>query len=368
MSHWMIQVLATKGDGFPVAEGCCHGAYSWVNWESFDPYSMDTSTFLKRALTLQAELQANRYPNASSLAELCGCSRSTAMRTIDRLRYEFGVPIDYDDSERGYYLTDPSYSFAGLPPGRDELVVMILLSELLSMIDDPSLHTGLAGLWARLTNGRSDLSVDLDHLRRRFSSDSSSVAKLADTDLVHLLHLCHTGQPVALRYRSPWRHDADKDYTGIFQRVHFQDGILYALFDDHQGRQIVFNVSFIKEIKELDGLLPKTEKKERESSPLHWLEGFGVWSGAKPEVIEITIAPPASRYFAAQSWHPEQEDTWDGDNLVRRFPGIPSPELNRRILSLGRFVISVKPGHILEQLREDLEQLQTVCASGSHKG
>lgn len=254
---------------------------------------MDTSTFLKRALTLQAELQAQRYPNASSLAELCSCSRSTAMRTIDRLRYEFGVPIEYDDSQRGYYLTDPLYSFSALPPGRDELVVMILLSELLSMIDDPSLQSALAGLWARLTNGRSDLSVDLDHLRQRFSTDSSSVAKLADTDLVHMLHLCHTGQPVALRYRSPWRHDADKEYTGLFQRVHFQDGILYALFDERQGRQIVFNVSFIKEIRELEGLPPKAEKPSQGVAPLHWLEGFGVWSGAKPEEIEITIAPPS---------------------------------------------------------------------------
>jgi hypothetical protein len=134
------------------------------------------------------------------------------------------------------------------------------------------------------------------------------------------------------------------------------------LFDDHQGRQIGFNVSFNKEIRELEGLPPKAEQPNQGGAPLHWLEGFGVWSGAKPEEIEITIAPPASRYFAAQSWHPDQEDTWDGDNLVRRFPGIPSPELNRRILSLGRFVLSVKPQHILEQLNADIEQLRAVCA------
>lgn len=48
---------------------------------------------------------------------------------------------------------------------------------------------------------------------------------------------------------------------------------------------------------------------------------------------------------------------------MRRFPGIPSPELNRRILSLGRFVVSVKPQHILEQLNADIEQLRAVCAA-----
>lgn len=323
---------------------------------------MDTPTFLKRALLLQSELQAKRFPNASSLAELCGCSRSTAVRTIDRLRYEFGVPIEYDESERGYYLSNPSFSFASLPPGRDELVVMILLSELLSMIDDTSLKTALSGLWARVTNGRSDLSVDLENLRSRFSSDSTSVAKLADTDLVRLLYLCHIGQPVAITYRSPWRHDADKEYRGRLQRLHFQDGILYAMFEEHSGRQLVFNVSFIKDIKELHDL-PVGDVSAVKSEPinLYWLEGFGVWSGAKPEMIEITIAAPASRYFAAQSWHADQEDRWEGENLIRRFPGIPSPELSRRVLSLGRYVLSVKPESVLEQITSDVEQLGKLC-------
>jgi predicted DNA-binding transcriptional regulator YafY len=329
---------------------------------------MENSSFLKRALLLQAELQSNRYPNASSFADLCNCSRSTAMRTIDRLRYEFGVPIEYDESQRGYYLSNPNFSFASLPPGKDELVVMILLSELLSMIDDASLQSALAGLWTRITNGRSDLSCDLEQLRARFSSDSTSVAKLADTDLVHLLYLCHTGQPVSLHYRSPWRHDADKEYIGIFQRLHFQDGILYAMFDEYRGRQLVFNVSFIKAVQEMEQLPAKLEGKNEAPTPKpHWLEGFGVWSGAKPEIIEITIAPPASRYFAAQSWHPEQEDVWDGDNLVRRFPGIPSPELNRRILSLGRYVVSVSPPSVLEQLKVDVEQLGLLCTGSTSK-
>ncbi len=290
------------------------------------------------------------------------------MRTIDRLRYEFGVPIEYDESQRGYYLSNPNFSFASLPPGKDELVVMILLSELLSMIDDSSLQSALAGLWTRITNGRSDLSCDLEQLRARFSSDSTSVAKLADTDLVHLLYLCHTGQPVSLHYRSPWRHDADKEYIGIFQRFHFQDGILYAMFDEHRGRQLVFNVSFIKTVRELQELPAKQEgESDVQPSKPYWLEGFGIWSGAKPEIIEITIAPPASRYFAAQSWHPDQEDVWDGENLVRRFPGIPSPELNRRILSLGRYVVSVSPPSVLEQLKVDVEQLGLLCSDSSTK-
>lgn len=323
---------------------------------------MDTATFLKRALVFQAELQRKSFPNASSLAEACDCSRSTAMRTIDRLRYEFGVPIDYDESRRGYFLTVPQFSFVSLPPGRDELVALILSSELLSMIDDSALQGAIEGLWTRITNGRSDLNCDLEHIRKRFSSDSTSVGKLADVDLVRLIGLCHRGQPVALTYRSPWRHDEDKDYEGIFRRMHLSDGILYAMFEDQRGRQLVLNVSFIKQIREIPEVRMEAVPDVAASNARpHWLEGFGVWSGTKPETIEVKIGAPASRYYVAQVWHPDQEDSWEGEVLVRRFPGIPSPELNRRILSLGRFVLSVSPDAVREQLRADVKHLQTLC-------
>ena len=328
---------------------------------------METSSFLKRALLFQNELQKRSYPNASTFAELCDCSRSTAMRLIDRLRHEFGVPMEYDESHRGYYLTDPDFSFASLPPGRDELVVLILLSELSSLIDDASLGSAVSGLWARITNGRSDVRYDLEQVRNRFSSETTSIAKLADVDLLQLLNCSHTGQCVKVRYRSPWRHDEDKEYVGRFDRFHFSDGILYALFEDYKGRQIVLNVSFMKEVEEIDSLPPKPEGVATAAPPkAYWLEGFGVWSGGKPLTIEISISAPASRYYAAQTWHPDQEDSWDGDTLIRKFPGTPSPELYRRILSLGQYVKAVKPESILDDLTADVSHLAALC-TGSKK-
>jgi hypothetical protein len=239
---------------------------------------------------------------------------------------------------------------------------MILLGELLTLIDDASLGSAVSSLWAHLTNGRSDVHYDLEHIRSRFSSETTSVAKLADVDLLRLLDLSHKGQPVKVRYRSPWRHEEDKEYLGLFERFHFSDGILYSMFEDSRGRHIVLNVSFIKEISELEALPPRLPDSQATAQRRdYWLDGFGVWSGAEPLTVEVAILAPASRYYAAQTWHPEQEDTWQGDTLVRRFPGIPSPELNRRILSLGRFVGSVKPESILDDIREDARHLIGLC-------
>jgi hypothetical protein len=125
----------------------------------------------------------------------------------------------------------------------------------------------------------------------------------------------------------------------------------------------VLNVSFLKEISEIDHLPPRpADAADRDAHQTYWLEGFGVWSGAKPVTIEISISAPASRYYAAQTWHPDQDDSWDGDTLIRRFPGTPSPELNRRILSLGQYVKDVKPASILDELTADVSHLSSLCS------
>lgn len=286
------------------------------------------------------------------------------MRTIDRLRYEFGFPIDYNESERGFYLTKPDFSFASLPAGQDELVALILLGELVALIDDDSLALACNALWARCTNGRSDVSGDLNHIAKRFSSETTSIAKLADTDLVQLLLFAHRGQPLKIVYRSPWRHENDREYYGTFERLHYSDGILYGMLHEHTGRQIVLNISFIKSLEEIQAL-PECagNKKATESAEPYWLEGFGVWSGAKPLSISIVIEAPASRYYSEQIWHAEQVDEWQGENLKRTFPGIPSPELSRRILSLGRFVTSVEPPEVLELIAEDVAKLSELIVA-----
>jgi predicted DNA-binding transcriptional regulator YafY len=322
----------------------------------------DSSTFLRRALLLQGELQKRRFPNASTLAELCGCSRSTAMRTIDRLRYEFGVPIEYDESHRGYYLTKSDFAFSALPPDRQELIAILLLSELASMVSDRSLQAAISSLWARMTNGRADVERELSKVKARFSVEPSKVAKTDEVDLVSLLTWAHRGQLLSFKYLPPWGDGAEVEYAGCFERVHFSEGLLYALLKEADGKRRVLNVSFIRDVSEIsqvpDAVRNRGTEQGREP---YWLEGLGAWSGELVETIEVTLAPPAARYYSAQTWHARQEDSWCGDRLIRRFPGVVTPELSRRILGLGRFVESVRPESLLRQLQHDVKKLAALC-------
>jgi predicted DNA-binding transcriptional regulator YafY len=284
------------------------------------------------------------------------------MRTIDRLRYEFGVPIEYDEASRGYFLTRPDFGFPALPPDREELIAILLLGELAGMVSDRSLRAAASSLWARITNGRSDVERELQRVKARFSTERGVVAKTAGVDLVSLLTWAHRGQLVRLKYLAPWGKAEERERVGCFERAHFADGILYALFHEANGLRGVLNVSFISDVVEISEVPHgyRSGGLEAKREPF-WLEGVGAWSGGSIETIEVAIAPPAARYYAAQTWHSEQEDRWIGGRLIRRFPGVVTPELSRRILSLGRFVDSVRPESLLRHLKQDVKQLAALC-------
>lgn len=312
----------------------------------------EKSTFIGRARVFVAELKKGNFPNASSLAEECKCSSNTAQRTIYRLRDEYLVPIEYDSSNRGYYLKDESFSLPELlPPGKDELAALLLSCTLLKSLEFDELHSKLQTLWSQFVSSNSSVSRDLTPLTNVFSSDDTEVCSAADLGVLRYVQFAASGQDLRVTYDSPWSEKSEREFLGRIERVHLSDGTLYILFHDQRNLRLVLNSSFINEVEELDYRVEiDTSKNKEPVGAENWLKLFGVFSGDDVEDIEIVIEPPASLYYKTKRWHESQEDTFDGDVLTRRMKAVISPELTRRVLGLGAAVRSIKP----ESLREEV--------------
>ncbi len=323
----------------------------------------ETATFLRRAMLFLEDLKKKRYPNASTLARACRCSRSTAMRTIDRLRYEFGVPIEYEDTHRGYYLTQADFTLSILPPSRDELFALCVVSDLATLFGDTSIRSVMDGLWTRVAIGRSD--VERERVREKMVLEAQVVSHRTGVDMLQLLGMCHYETLMRVRYRSPWMQGDGVEYIGRFERMRVANARAHGIFVCVDGTQVVLNASFIVDVRVLNGQKADSMATCPALCPDDaWYAGHGRWSGSVTEAIEVTIAAPASRYYGAQIWQADQEDFWEGDTLTRRFSSVISVELAERILSLGRAIVSVRPEWVLEELKLDVANLSRLCAIG----
>lgn len=310
--------------------------------------------FSKRVKLFYIDLKRGIYPNATTLAERAGCSRNTAARCIERLQLEYHMPVAYDSSEKGYYLTDKDYELAALPAGKDELTALFLLKDLASLIESSDLHQALERLWISAVAGNPRLGRELETLSRYFTSDLTTVGTLADCGLLEYISAAWHGESLKIDYKSPWRHQELHTYRGRLLRVHFSDGHLYLLFQDESGREIVLNSSFVKKIEILNESL---NFRASNQPPTRFLEGFGIWTGEDLEEVEIHITPPAAEYYKAQVWHESQDDKLEDGILIRKMRAHISPELVRRILSLGRYVKEIKPARLKDMVMQDASAL-----------
>ena len=315
----------------------------------------DGYNFQKRANIFVNELHNDSFPNGTTLARLAGCSVSTAKRVIDRLQDEFAVPIEYNNSRKGYYLRDKTFGLPSvLPPGKDELAALLLACDLLRSIDAKDLESKLQSLWYQYAANANFITRDLMNFQNYFSSDSTVVGDIADKGVLQFVELAAIGEILELRYKSPWRMGEERAFQGKILKVRFIDGSLYLLIHEKSGKHMVLNASFVKGIEklkesiELQPVLPEYAKES-------WLKGFGVFAGEPTHEIVIHILPPAAEYYAAQRWHEDQEDSWEGDVLVRKMTGMISPEVVRRIMSLGRFVGKIEPKELHDAVREEVQ-------------
>lgn len=92
---------------------------------------------LLRQLKMVAEMKKGNYPNTQTMSKLfeeyegdtgapMGCSARTILRDIQNLQLEYGAPIEYDASNKGYYLSNPAWEFK-CPVFDEDFVSMAML-------------------------------------------------------------------------------------------------------------------------------------------------------------------------------------------------------------------------------------------------
>jgi len=306
------------------------------------------TAFVRRALRFLEAARADEYPNARWLSEAEEVSIPTARRVINRLRDDFAAPLVYSDADRGWELTHKDWSFpATLLADRRELITFALALDMAHLSTDPELEGVVETIWLRLRERLKLSSHGLARLLDGFSTDRTDRAILRDPVVLDLIDTIARRRCITFSYASPWRDRPPHTHTVQPLHLRHLDGSTYLLAESDQ-KERVYNVSFITDLE----VERETFELDNRLQDRCWSDSFGIWFGETTSAVTVRIASPAARYFARQIWHTAQQDLWDGDVLVRRFPAhASSPELTRRLLSLGPSLLDVRPTEALDAVR-----------------
>jgi len=302
--------------------------------------------FVRRALLFLREVRAGRLPTARWLAEQEEVADSTARRSIDKLRYEMGAPLKFDRRRRGWVLTADWWFEGARLAGRRETAALLLALQVGSAVADPEVDRLREQVLLRLSEQLRASPSELEQVVACFGAQRTDVAGLREAVVLDAVLATVAKRELRIEYRSPWAEPGETAARVVQPlRVYHHDGACYLDAQVESGQVRSFHLSFVSRLEETG------EERQVVGEVCCGGGGYGVWAGGQVVGVVVRIGEPGARYYAAQQWHAEQRDEWDGATLVRCLPAsVKSPELVRRLVSLGDALVGVEPDAVRREV------------------
>ncbi|MFZ4859672.1 MAG: helix-turn-helix transcriptional regulator [Desulfuromonadaceae bacterium] len=113
---------------------------------------MGDQLYLERFVWFDNEVRRERYPNATKLAEHCELSVKSAQRSIEHFRDSLLAPLEYHQSHKGYYYTDPTFQLPVIRISEEELLALLISRKLITEASSGSLADELGSVSKRLSS------------------------------------------------------------------------------------------------------------------------------------------------------------------------------------------------------------------------
>lgn len=296
------------------------------------------STPAQRQRELIGAIRRGDCPNYDWICRRFGVSVDTAKRDRQAL-LAMGAQLQFDAARGGYRLLNPEWRW----PGED---LALLAGEV----------GGVAGAAARamLEAWNPELSSLLT-VEDRSKLDAALIfttSRFCPTEvdgLCGLVRAIAQGNVVQFRYASPWEaHKTPGKPRSVSPwLVQVDDGHTYLRGYCHLRQEIrSFHLAGMHELTVTD--VPAKPRPTDLRPLVQARVGVGGKLGEHATAV-VRLHGGWARWVARETWHPKQQDRWDGDVLERRFPYGMVEEAVRRLLPGGADVDVLGPVTLREQ-------------------
>jgi predicted DNA-binding transcriptional regulator YafY len=262
---------------------------------------------LARMLRMHERLKAGRYPNCRKLADELEVSSKTVQRDIDFMRYQLGLPIEYDQLHFGFYYTEPVSAFPNIEISEGELIALYVGQKALAQYKGTSFEVPLSTAFRKITDGlRDTISITWSDLDSAISFRNTG-RSTADVHLFEQLsHAVFKQLETRFDYKKPEGSRYEQRYVQPYHLGCVENLWYLFAFDLDRQQLRTFALPRIRGIR-----VSKTKfRRPMDFSIGRFLgESFGVF--AKPtktkHTVRIIFDAFAAPRIEERQWHPSQK-------------------------------------------------------------
>ena len=306
---------------------------------------------LQRILELiRAGTRSGSLPNCGHFTRELEVSRRTLMRDLDFLRDDLHAPIAYDESRKGFCLTDPTFQLAPIELTRREVFSFFIARKLLERFEGTPLALDMRSVLSKIADSlRGTVSLDLESLTDRFTVLAEDYARVDPGVWQRAGRAINQSERLRLRYQ---RFDgATRDYVLEPYHLVAYHGNWYLLaLNPAAGHIESFALS---RCRTLAGTGQYFTRPPGFEATAFFKDALGISQADEPWNVRLLLAKEVATYVRERVWHPSQRMRQHRDgSLELRLKTSSRKELTRWVLSWVPHVRVLAPRQLRERVRQ----------------
>jgi proteasome accessory factor B len=318
--------------------------------DSTPPGAMHARIPLERMLRIHQALQANSFPNASSLARATEVTAKTIHRDLEFMRDRLNLPLEYDAVRKGYYYDGEVNAFPTMQITEGEIFALIVAEKALQQYRGTSFEGPLLSAIRKMERALPEtISVNLADVEQTisFRTRAEPIVNLQIFEV--LTRAVAQRQQLELQYRKPG-HSAEVRQVDPYHLANI-NGEWYLFAYDHARKDIrTFSPVRIQSAQPTGTQFARSQKFSLER---RLRDSFGVHSGEGKYEVAIRFAPRAADFVREKKWHESQRLRELKDGVVELTLKLSSlGEVQRWILSWGGDARVMHPPELVDSVRQ----------------
>jgi predicted DNA-binding transcriptional regulator YafY len=294
-------------------------------------------------------IKTNRYPNRTQLARSIEVTTKTIQRDLDYMRYQLGLPIEFDYARGGYYFTKPITDLPLFQLTESELVSVFVAQKALEAYRgtpfEQPLRTAFEKLQAATSNPAFRISISWEDLGSSISFRHFQAYLPDVTIFAELAKAIQIEEVVEFDYK---KLDAKAFEKRTVEPWHLAcvSGQWYLLgYDSSRGARRIFVLGRMQNVSVTGREFANPKPGDKDIQQL-FQNNFQIWQSenARLEQIVLRFSGRAAQLVRERNWHPSQrlQELADG-NLEVSLSLNSLEEIVPWILSWGRHCEVISP-------------------------
>lgn len=309
----------------------------------------------ERFFWFDRQVRGKRFPNTTSLAREFEISVKTSQRDIDFMRDRLKAPLIYDQTKKGYYYENDTFSIPSTYLSSSELTSLLVARRLLHDISGSGIEKEITSAVDKITSFIKKHTSGSDKMDDCISFHLVEYAPAPEDTFKAVLEACMKKMSLTFKYSSPAREERTERMIDPYHLFNYM-GTWHLIGYCHMRGEIRdFRINRISDIKITDRYFAV---KNNFNFKDYFQTSFGLYKGAFSKQIILRFTPEKAKWIADQIWHKDQKSKiLEDGSLELSFPVSDFTEIVREILKHGAGVEVVKPEELKGIIKQEAEKI-----------